>query len=482
MLAAELSLAEAQELIAGQQSRAAVAASNSHRSTVFSGDPAELTDLVTVLQDRGRFCRWVEVDMASHSPQMDALRADFQDMVAGLRSVPANVPMYSTVTGNLLADGALDGAYWVENLCSPVRISPAVRRLLDAGHDTFLELSPHPILLSAVQEDADDLDRTCTLLPSMRRDDRERATMLASLGTLYTRGQSVAWERLHPSDARCVAAPTYPWQRTRCWLDITAGRNAPAHRATPDRLSSRGPLRSAVDPQVFSEIDISNELMPVPTEHRVHSSAVLPAATLLKFVLAAAAGAFGAGRRLLQNAIFDRSPEGGKPAAGDARGRGASLNDMLRRAGRQERQRLLESYLRDQAASKLGLTPSRLDTQLPLNHLGVDSLIAVELRTQIERDLGIVVPVVQLLDGPSVAGLADWLGERVSGAGPAEPDPTVAADASATQPNGAPAREATDASGSRWMDLLAQVPEVSDDDVDELLREVLAAREGQDEG
>jgi hypothetical protein len=30
------------------------------------------------------------------------------------------------------------------------------------------------------------------------------------------------------------------------------------------------------------------------------------------------------------------------------------------------------------------------------------------------------------------------------------------------------------------MDLLAQVPEVSDDDVDELLREILAAREGQD--
>ena len=43
--------------------------------------------------------------------------------------------------------------------------------------------------------------------------------MLASLGALYTRGQSVAWEQLHPSDARCVAAPTYPWQRERFWLD-----------------------------------------------------------------------------------------------------------------------------------------------------------------------------------------------------------------------------------------------------------------------
>jgi acyl transferase domain-containing protein len=55
MVAAELSLAEAQELIAGRQNRVAVAAINSHRSVVLSGDPAVLTGLVTVLQQRGRF-------------------------------------------------------------------------------------------------------------------------------------------------------------------------------------------------------------------------------------------------------------------------------------------------------------------------------------------------------------------------------------------------------------------------------------------
>ncbi len=169
----------------------------------------------------------------------------------------------------------------------------------------------------------------------------------------------------------------------------------------------------------------------------------------------------------------------GKPAAGDANGREACLNTALRRADRQERQRLLESYLRNQTAGKLGLTPSRLDTQLPLTRLGLDSLTALELRTQIGRDLGIVLPVPRLLDGPSVADLADWLGEQFSGAGPAQPDPTAAADTRATQPNSA--AEETDVAGSPWMDLLAEVPQVSDDDVDELLRQVLAAKEGRDE-
>jgi len=68
LLAAELSVAEAQELIADQRSQITVAASNSHRSTVLSGERAALADLVALLEQRGRFCRWVKVDVAAHSP------------------------------------------------------------------------------------------------------------------------------------------------------------------------------------------------------------------------------------------------------------------------------------------------------------------------------------------------------------------------------------------------------------------------------
>jgi phthiocerol/phenolphthiocerol synthesis type-I polyketide synthase C len=308
MVAAELSVAEAEELIADQQSQVAVAACNSHRSTVLSGDPAVLTDLVTTLQQRGRFCRWVEVDVASHSPQMNALRADLTAALAGIRPAAAAMPMYSTVTANLLADGALDAAYWVENLCSPVRFSAAVRRLLGRGRDTFLEVSPHPILLSAVREDAEDLGRTCWLLPSMRRDDPGRATMLTSLGTLYTRGQPVAWEQLHPRGGRCVAAPSYPWQRDRFWLEGTATSDGPAGPVISDRPVWRGPLRSSVHPQmVFAEIEVGTELMPALADHRVDGSVVVPAATLLELVSAGVVRAFGPASRLLRNVIFHRS-------------------------------------------------------------------------------------------------------------------------------------------------------------------------------
>ncbi len=143
----------------------AIAAVNSHRSMVLSGDSEVLTDLVRVLEQRSRFCRWIKVDVAFHSPQMHALRSDLKAALAGLAPTAASIPMYSTVTGDVVT-GALDAAYWVENLCSPVDFSAATRRLLEAGHDVFLEVSPHPILLSAVREDAEDMAVTA---PCCRR-------------------------------------------------------------------------------------------------------------------------------------------------------------------------------------------------------------------------------------------------------------------------------------------------------------------------
>jgi acyl transferase domain-containing protein/acyl-CoA synthetase (AMP-forming)/AMP-acid ligase II/aryl carrier-like protein len=156
-----------------------------------------------------------------------------------------------------------------------------------------------------------------------------------------------------------------------------------------------------------------------------------------------------------------------------------TLDERLRAASGSERRTLLETYLRDQAAAKLGMTPAMLDVHLPLNNLGVDSLTAGEIRAQIERDTGIVVPVVEMLDGPSVAGLADWLGAALAEPGVWRPDPTVPVDLCVTTTTGQPA--ASDLAGSRWIDMLTQVPEASDDDVDALLRELIAAQEDNDD-
>ena len=118
--------------------------------------------------------RMVKVDFASHSPQMDPLRADLLQALEGLEPRPASMPIYSTVTG-MVGDGfEFDARYWARNLREPVLFSAAVQRLLEDGHDIFLEISPHPILLSAIQQGLHHVGQEGAVLPSMRREEEER--------------------------------------------------------------------------------------------------------------------------------------------------------------------------------------------------------------------------------------------------------------------------------------------------------------------
>lgn len=81
------------------------------------------------------------------------------------------------------------------------------------------------------------------------------------------------------------------------------------------------------------------------------------------------------------------------------------LGGTLRAAHAQERAALLQTYLTNQVAHVLGLPAAKLNLQQSLQHLGMDSLMALELKNWAEVELGISVPMVQFLQGPSIAQL-----------------------------------------------------------------------------
>jgi acyl carrier protein len=54
----------------------------------------------------------------------------------------------------------------------------------------------------------------------------------------------------------------------------------------------------------------------------------------------------------------------------------------------------------------------RVDVDRSLPDMGIDSLMAVELRTAVRADLGVEVPIVDLLERFSLRGLAAAIAER----------------------------------------------------------------------
>ncbi|MGH2352664.1 MAG: type I polyketide synthase, partial [Chloroflexota bacterium] len=229
MAVVELSHEAVQGLLNGHQDRISVGASNSPRSTVLSGDRDALQQVVAGLEARHVACRWIKVDVASHSPQMDSLRDELLRALDGLRPQPARLPICSTVTARFLAGSELTPAYWFENLRRPVLFWPALARLAQ-DHDSFLEVSPHPVLKPAVEDGLRHLGTGGVALASLRRGEDERATLSHALGRLYQQGVEVDWQGQFPHGGRCVTLPTYPWELERYWLE---SKSRPSVRPVP---------------------------------------------------------------------------------------------------------------------------------------------------------------------------------------------------------------------------------------------------------
>jgi NAD(P)-dependent dehydrogenase (short-subunit alcohol dehydrogenase family)/acyl carrier protein len=134
----------------------------------------------------------------------------------------------------------------------------------------------------------------------------------------------------------------------------------------------------------------------------------------------------------------------------------SGLGMQLRRAEPADRLRLLQSALAEWVARVLRL-PAAEVVGVPLSRLGLDSLMALELRNRVQIETGVELPLVMLVQGPSVEELVSAVSAGFD-ALPAEP---AAEGGGASSPDEA----------------LERLDHLSDADVDALLRQMLEERQ-----
>jgi acyl transferase domain-containing protein len=120
------SLADAQQRLAGREAVVSIAGSNGPRTTVISGEPEAVAAIVAAAAADDLFSRTVQVDVASHSPQMDPLVPELLAALADLPVVAPALPLYSTVFGRPLAADEGGARYWARNLRQPVLFTAAI--------------------------------------------------------------------------------------------------------------------------------------------------------------------------------------------------------------------------------------------------------------------------------------------------------------------------------------------------------------------
>ncbi|HVE17248.1 MAG TPA: acyltransferase domain-containing protein, partial [Chthoniobacterales bacterium] len=300
MLAVGLPEAEAEALISDFPG-VSIAAINSFSAVTLSGDTGPLRQLAADLEARGVFNKFLRVEVAYHSPQMEPLREELFRVLGDLKPRAATLPLYSTAHGRFVPGESWDARYWWQNVRHAVRFASATQHLIEDGYTTFLEVGPHPVLGNSIKECAATLGRKVVCFTSLRRAEPERPRMLATLAELYCAGVDPDWSMLVPTAGRFIPGPQYPWQRQHYWVE--------SERSRMERLGLPGPVylnRTVVGPTPCWEVEINRNYFPFLFDHGVQDQTVFAGMGYIEAALALNRAIHGTSAVVLENVSFER--------------------------------------------------------------------------------------------------------------------------------------------------------------------------------
>ncbi|MDT8916316.1 SDR family NAD(P)-dependent oxidoreductase [Amycolatopsis sp. PS_44_ISF1] len=203
-----------------------VAAVNGPSAVVVSG-AAEAVAAVAAKFERTRQLR---VSHAFHSRLMEPMLAEFRFVAEGLTYAEARIPVLSTVTGEPADLSSPE--YWVRQVREGVRFLDAVTRAAADGVTRFLELGPDTTLTGMAGGCLDERPEGLVFASLLHKEQDEAEAALTGVAQLHVSGVDVDWAAVYePTGARAVGLPTYPFQRSRYWLESTA--SAPGQEDHP---------------------------------------------------------------------------------------------------------------------------------------------------------------------------------------------------------------------------------------------------------
>jgi acyl transferase domain-containing protein len=238
---AEASAERVTRALHGHEDSVSIAAYYGPSSTLLSGEASAVSAVVEMLRSEDVVVRRVNMGVASHSAQMDAIGADLTAGLASIKPQPSTVPFISTVTGARIEGPECDARYWVRNGREPIRLLQALQTLVDAGSTAYIEVSPHPVLLQATRQCIAHDPRPAIALASLRRGEPERDTLLRSLAELYACGLDAAFPKLFPRGGKRVDLPTYSWEHELCGQESSLAAPAVAPATLREELAARSP-------------------------------------------------------------------------------------------------------------------------------------------------------------------------------------------------------------------------------------------------
>ncbi|AAK81287.1 acyl transferase domain-containing protein/acyl carrier protein [Clostridium acetobutylicum] len=282
MLAAGISEEEAKSLLEKYKQGMSIAVINSSKSVTLSGKREVLESIKEELDKKQVFAKFLNVNAAYHSYEMDKIVGGLKESLLDIKPNKAKTPIYSTVTGKLMVGTEYGADYWCSNVRNTVRFKEAITNIADDEYDTFIEVGPHPVLKTSIQDCFTDLNKQSEVFCSIRRKKNELMEIVSNLASLYVEGYSINWEQTYPVGSY-IELPKYAWQREKYWIEselsqeIRLGKNM-------DSILGR-PLRSE---KPSWETEMSEFRNPFLSGHKIQGAILFPATGYIELAFACA--------------------------------------------------------------------------------------------------------------------------------------------------------------------------------------------------
>ncbi|MFI5784020.1 SDR family NAD(P)-dependent oxidoreductase [Nocardia sp. NPDC051570] len=277
------------EVVGHLDDTVSIAAVNAPGAVVVSGDESGVTAIAAAFADR-RTTR-LRVSHAFHSPRMDAMLAEYEEVVSALDLHVPTIPMISTVTGiSATVQELTAAAYWVRQVRDTVRFADAVAAMEAAGVRVFVEVGPDAVLAGMIGETLADPQRSA-VVPTLRKNNADDVAFASALGALQVHGVELAFATHRPVVAPPVLLPTYAFQRQRFWLED--GPSGPAGAAALGQGTAAHPMLGAVLTVAESETVVltgvlSPRTQPWLADHVVAGVVLVPGSAFVELAAHAA--------------------------------------------------------------------------------------------------------------------------------------------------------------------------------------------------
>jgi acyl transferase domain-containing protein/NADPH:quinone reductase-like Zn-dependent oxidoreductase/acyl carrier protein len=265
-----------------------LACDNAPNAVTLSGSLAKLELLQAHCEQKAIRFTLLDLDYAFHSRFMDPIKHSIIDELRHIKPVSSEkfIPSSRDAGEEKIL---VDAEYWWSNIRDCVLFKGAIETAIERDAGIFVELGPHAILRSYIQEGLRVKRKNSVVLPAMLRQTDQLRQCNKVLHQAFLAGHANTFDYCFPCAGNFVDMPVYPWQRKRHWCDASV-----EGRGLVDRARVHPLLGWRLNPEIAlwdSHLDVAQPHW--LHDHCVAGSVVMPGAAYAEMALAMAGDWYG---------------------------------------------------------------------------------------------------------------------------------------------------------------------------------------------